>query len=339
MADVESKLSERVTHFSPYAAEKDLAHFGKSRDRRNQEEEKVNPHPPKTKVLRLCDTGTPGEVLRTPENDRNGSNGFSHFKEDFSDHTIESQNGGLNYALKLGNGCNQLPVEKRWEPRPDLATILDQITRGKLQAGTPIMTDILVDKNMCRVRLHNVRQLRKFAEDMKGNKTFRVLKTRPIRVELMGRDVKRLSSDKTVELEKSEQREIEKRIEADVVLKVFLNGCDYATDQFVSVSLSVVKRNEEEHKEEVRQNVLEEEWLIVSVYLKQPNTDDNAYRRDFKMKFSSALEKGEKGLLKFIDKKEFEKYIANDGSVAIGVRILFESMNSNNSNGPSSNNR
>ena len=75
------------------------------------------------------------------------------------------------------------------------------------------------------------------------------------------------------------------------MLKVFLNGFDYATDQFVSVCLSFVKRNEAEQKQDIRQNIPEERWLIVSLYLKHPNTDDNPYRRDFKMKFSFQLQK------------------------------------------------
>ncbi|XP_075242331.1 uncharacterized protein LOC142337119 [Convolutriloba macropyga] len=217
--------------------------------------------------------------------------------------------------------------EKSAKRRPDLVGILNQIKLNGLPAGTPILTNVVQQKNLLRVIIPNVRELQHFAEEMKGNKTFQLLKTRPIRVELMGRDVKRLSREKTVELEKSEQREIEKRIEADVVLKVFLNGCDYATDQFVSVCLSVVNRNEEEQKQDVRQNIPEEEWLIVSVYLKHPNTDENAYRKDFKMKFSPQLEKGGKGLVKFIDKKELSKYISPvDGSVTIGVSILIESL-------------
>ncbi|XP_075263499.1 uncharacterized protein LOC142355120, partial [Convolutriloba macropyga] len=100
-----------------------------------------------------------------------------------------------------------------------------------------------------------------------------------------------LKRDQTVESEQKTQREIQKRIEADVVLKVFLNGCDYATDQFVSVCLSVVNINEEEQKQDVRQNIPEAGWLFVSVYLNHPDTDENAYRRDFRMKFSPAVEK------------------------------------------------
>ena len=225
-------------------------------------------------------------------------------------------------SKEWGNNPNVEKSAKRW---PDLVGILNQIKLNGLPAGTPILTNVVQQKNLLRVIIPNVRELQHFAEEMKGNKTFQLLKTRPIIVELMGRDVKRFSGEKTVE--KSEQREIEKRIEADVVLKVFLNGCDYATDQFVSVCLSVVNRNEEEQKQDVRQNIPEEEWLIVSVYLKHPDTDDNAYRKDFKMKFSPQLEKGEKGLVKFIDKKEFSKYISPvDGSVTIGVSILIESL-------------
>ena len=210
-----------------------------------------------------------------------------------------------------------------------------EIKRGVISADTPIITDIVQQGNLFCAKIPNLRVLQQFAEGMKGNKTFEMLKTRPIRL-LLSRGLK---GDQTVESEKKTQGEIQKRIEADVVLKVFLNGCDYATDQFVSVCLSVVKRNEEEQKQNVRQNIPEEGWLILSVYLKHPDTDDNAYRRDFKMKFSSALEKGEKGLLKFIDKNEVLNYIAKDGSAVIGVLILFRSCNSNNSNDHSSDNR
>ena len=206
-------------------------------------------------------------------------------------------------------------TEKVPEKRPELENILTQIRDGRLiTADTPIMTDILAKNNMVRVIVPNIKLLQNFAEDMKDDKKFKLLKTRPVNLKIKMNS--RASSIGYETRSKSKQTQIESEIDAEVVIKVFLNGTEVATDKFVSVCLSVV------NKSETRQNVLEEQWLIVSVYMKQPNSDDKPYRRDFKMKFSSALEKGEKGLLEFISKKDFNKFVSENGSVTVGLSLV-----------------
>ncbi|XP_075264404.1 uncharacterized protein LOC142356366 isoform X2 [Convolutriloba macropyga] len=224
-------------------------------------------------------------------------------------------------AGEQSKGVQRKDDEERYQcKRPDLETILREIKRGVVSADTPIITDIVQQGNLFCAKIPNPLVLQQFAEDMKGNKTFEMLKSRRIRLQ----PSKGLKRDQTVESEKKTRREIQKRIGANVVLKVFLNRCDYATDQFVSVCLFVVNRNEEEQKQDVRQNIPEKGWLIVSLYLKHPGTDENAYRGDFRIYFSPAVEKIEKGLMKFIDKRDFEKYIAKDGSAVIGVLFFFD---------------
>ena len=220
----------------------------------------------------------------------------------------------LDAVSGFGSGLGCLP-NREPQKRPDLQTILSQIKNRTLStADTPILTDTLAMNNLLRVKIPEAKVLQEFAEGMKDDKKFKLLKTRPVTLK-----VKRKSSASSIGCEtrsKSKQTQIERGIDAEVVLKVFLNGTGEATDKFVSVCLSVV------NKSETRQNVLEEQWLIVSVYMKQPNSDDKPYRRDFKMKFSSALEKGEKGLLEFISKKDFTKFVSENGSVTMGLSLV-----------------
>ena len=227
-----------------------------------------------------------------------------------------------------GPPCKKISRQKESEkeattlrPRLGFSATLREIKENKLPANTPILTDIFLEKNKFRIIIPNITELQKFAEAMKGNKTFELLKTRPIRLEL-GRGVNKLTSDKTVESGRCEQTET--IIEADIVFKIFLNGVSHATDQFVSVCLSIVPRNDKQCTEQLDKNVLEK-WLVASVYLKGPNRDDKPYRKDFKMKFFSQLEEGDKGLMKFIEKREFTNYLADD-SVTVGVAIRLESF-------------
>ena len=102
-------------------------------------------------------------------------------------------------------------------------------------------------------------------------------------------------------------------IKVAVVPKIFLNGARNATGQFISVCVSCVN--------EQSQNLLEDEELIVSLYLKNPNIGEPAYRKDFKMRFSAELEQNERGLFEFISKKDFAKFVSEEDCVTFGVMM------------------
>jgi len=167
-----------------------------------------------------------------------------------------------------------------------------------------------------RLMIQNAKLLQQFAKEMKGDSTFEKLKTEPISVK-----INRIKDDKTDNI-------CSNAVEAEAVIKIFLNGTHDATDKFVSVCISVVDKSnqsEEEFDEVSRQNVLEQinERLVVSVFLKNPEIGQESYRRDFKMEFCSDLEKNEKGLKKFIPVEQFQSYLG-DGSATFGFSFALE---------------
>ena len=199
------------------------------------------------------------------------------------------------------------------EEQTTLIAILDKIISDKLKAGTPILTNVITRKNMIYIKAEKVKLLQQFAEhkNIKGNKELAALKVRPVNLKVP----KKQTGAGCGQAVKHDQRDV--FINCVVVVKVFLNGTGDQTDKSVSVCVSVVNRDGD------RQKVQEGQKLVVSIYLKDPNKKE-VYRRDFKMDFSPALEKMEKGLFSFISKEEFGKYVKN-GAAQFGVSITFGS--------------
>ncbi|XP_063714195.1 uncharacterized protein LOC134841996 [Symsagittifera roscoffensis] len=194
----------------------------------------------------------------------------------------------------------------------ELKSILEQIESGQLKASTPILTNVFTRNSMIYITAEKVKLLQQFAEKMKNNKEFEALKIRPFHLKVSNKPTfvcgQALKSD-----------QIDESFNCEVVAKVFLNGTGNEAGKSVSVCVSVVNKDAD------RQNLLEGRKLIVSIYLKDLN-ENKPYRKDFKMDFSPELEKGEKGLLKFVSKRELDDYITDDGAVTFGVSILLGSQ-------------
>ena len=194
----------------------------------------------------------------------------------------------------------------------ELKSILEQIESGQLKASTPILTNVFTRNSMIYITAEKVKWLQQFAEKMKNNKEFEALTIRPVHLKVSNKPTfvcgQALKSD-----------QIDESFNCEVVAKVFLNGTGNEAGKSVSVCVSVVNKDAD------RQNLLEGRKLIVSIYLKDLN-ENKPYRKDFKMDFSPELEKGEKGLLKFVSKRELDDYITDDGAVTFGVSILLGSQ-------------
>ena len=241
------------------------------------------------------------------------------------------------------------PLETTSSYRTALKAVHSRQMPASSGACDRVVKGLVSDENEFHVRVTNIRDLLSHAKEKSGNTATGQIKTEPTKMKIK-RGVKMES-----QLEVPDRMSItpdlnegsrgasfdtnepltcedtvtkrEPEIELEVVLKLFLKGSGDSTGTFVFICVSTKMVPNENLAEGFKQNVPEQEegWLIVSVCLKHPNTDDNPYRRDFKMKFSPALEKGEKGLLKFIDKEELEKYIAQENFVDIYLSIQFES--------------
>ena len=241
------------------------------------------------------------------------------------------------------------PLETSSSYRTALKAVHSRQLPASSGACDGVVKGLVSDGNELHVRVTNIRDLLSHAKEKGGNTANGQIKTEPTKMKIK-RGVKMES-----QLQVTDRMSIipdlnegsrgasfvtnepltcedtvtkrEREIEMEVVLKLFLSGTVDSTGTFVFICLSIKMATNENLAKGFKQNGAEQEEgsLIVSVYLKHPNADENAHRRDFKMKFSPALEKGEKGLLKFIDKKELEKYIAHDNSVDICLSIQFES--------------
>jgi len=188
------------------------------------------------------------------------------------------------------------------EKRPDLETVLKSISNGKIQVGTPILTDVVIHENKLRVNIQNVSLLQRFAKCMteKGKHDLIMLKTEP----------------KVVNIKQFDEQSL-KFTKAEIVLKIFLNGTggDVSKNNFVSVCVSAVNKTNQSKREfisSVRQNIPEEARLVVSVFLKHPKKEQKSFRKDFKMPFCAELEKDQKGIMNFISISEFHEYVHDD---------------------------
>ena len=137
----------------------------------------------------------------------------------------------------------------------------------------------------------------RFAKLVKNDELKRV-KTRPVKL-----TIRRLDSKISGRID---------LINVDIVVKIFLNGTKHASDCSVSVCASIVNKSAPVS--------LKNKEVIVSLFLKHPN-GAISYRKDFKTKLSVELEENEKGVLDFISKEEFRKYISPDDVTLFGVMV------------------
>ncbi|XP_075241950.1 uncharacterized protein LOC142336873 isoform X2 [Convolutriloba macropyga] len=180
-----------------------------------------------------------------------------------------------------------------------LKNFLDKILLNDSAVSTFILNNVSSNRNMLAIKLKNVTTLQWFAEQT-TKPELKFLKTRPVRLQI-----------KAANQFHSPGHNFD--IKVAVVPKIFLNGARNATGQFISVCVSCVN--------EQSQNLLEDEELIVSLYLKNPNIGEPAYRKDFKMRFSAELEQNERGLFEFISKKDFAKFVSEEDCVTFGVMM------------------
>merc|ERR1712173_499481 len=151
---------------------------------------------------------------------------------------------------------------------------------------------------MCVVKINDVSSLQRFSEQT-TRRDLKHLKTLPITLSLQLSSNGDVNSDRCLNESASHNS-----IRVNAVPKFYLNGYGEATNEWISFCMSVVNVSNENATQEDTNSE-----LIVSVFLKNPEFEERAFRKTFRMSFSSALESDERGIVDYISKKDFENFI------------------------------
>lgn len=183
------------------------------------------------------------------------------------------------------------------------------LTNENANVSTFLLTEICSRYNMCVVKINDVSSLQWFSERT-TRRDLKHVKTQPVTLSLQ------LAQNGDVNSDGLNESASYNSITVNAVPKFYLNGYGEATNKWISFCMSIVKVSNENATQEDTNSE-----LIVSVFLKNPEFEERAFKKTYRMSFSSALESDERGIVDYISKKDFQKFIDSNDVVTFGVKI------------------